>query len=178
MLKRTLFTAMLFFVAAQFCRADSVAVNHFVVKDNPFGNEQIAVVATDSLDNPQSNVSGTFTFTFNGFQQDLVFNQGVAFYSPKLAKSSFLYLRHTNDAGSHGRLYYVYKHDDKLTPIHISWMWLLVIPLTLALLAYLFKRFIIIAIVIFLVFVYFNHYNGLNAGTFFESIIDGLKNLV
>lgn len=178
MLKRTFFTALFMFVAAQFCLADSIAIDHFIVKDNPFGKEQLAVVATDSLDNPQNNVSGTFTFTFNGFQQDLVFNQGVAFYAPKLAKSSFLYLRHTNDDGSHGRLYYVYKHDDKLSPIHISFMWLLIIPLTLALLAYLFKRFIIIAIVIFLVFIYFNHYSGLNLSTFFESVVDGLKNLV
>jgi hypothetical protein len=40
-----------------------------------------------------------------------------------------------------------------------------------------FKRFIIIAIIIFIVFLYFTHHNGLGTGTFFESIFDGLKAL-
>ena len=159
------------------CRADNIAINNFEVKDNPFGNNQIAVVAVDSLKNTQDNVNGQFAFTINGFEQELTFNKGVAFYNPKIDKSIFLYVRHVNDAGSHGNLYYVYKHDDKLTPIHISWLVLLGIPLLLILLAYMFKRFIIIAVIIFIIFFYFNHHSGLSIATFFESILDGLKNI-
>ncbi|MES2279134.1 MAG: hypothetical protein V4592_24090 [Bacteroidota bacterium] len=160
-----------------FTRADTITINHFIIKDNPFGQSQIAVVATDTLDAPLENVNGLFTFTVNGFDQQLTFNKGVAFYSPKIEKSIFLYLRHNNDTGTHAKLYYVYKHDDKLFPIHISWGWLLVIPLALVLLGYLFKRFIIIAAVIFIIFLYFNYHNGLSMPTFFESIIDGLKSM-
>jgi hypothetical protein len=47
----------------------------------------------------------------------------------------------------------------------------------LVLLAYMFKRFIIIAVIIFCIFLYFNYHNGLSIPTFFESIIDGLKNM-
>lgn len=176
MLKRYLLFIVLLTVC-QFGWADTVAINQFEVKDNPFGNNQIAVVAIDSLKGTQENVNGLFTFTINGFEQQLTFNKGVAFYSPKIDKSIFLYVKHVNDDGSHGNLYYVYKHDDKLSPIHISWLVLLGIPLFLILLAYMFKRFIIIAIIIFVIFFYFNHHSGLSIGTFFESILDGLRNI-
>jgi hypothetical protein len=74
-------------------------------------------------------------------------------------------------------LYYIYKQDGKLRPIHVSWVLLVIIPLALVLLGYMFKRFIIIAIVIFCIFLYFNHHNGLTMPTFFESIFDGLRGL-
>jgi hypothetical protein len=176
MLKRLLFTLLLF-ATAQFCRADTIAINHFKVMDNAYGKDQISIVATDSTDNTRPDVNGTFAFAVNGFEQQLTFNQGVAFYNPKLEKSIFLYIRHNNDTGTHSMLYYIYKHDDKLSPWHISWAWLVAIPLALVLLGYLFKRFIIIAAVIFIIFLYFSHHNGLNFSTFFQSIFDGLKNL-
>lgn len=157
--------------------ADTVSVNRFVVKDNPFAVSEIAVVATDSLNNIREDVNGLFTFTVNGFQQALIFDKGTAFYRHKMERSSFLYLKHVNDEGTHSQLYYIYKHDDKLTPIRISWVLLLAIPIGLILLGYMFKRFIIIAIVIFCIFLYFNHHNGLAIPTFFESIFDGLKNV-
>jgi hypothetical protein len=51
----------------------------------------------------------------------------------------------------------------------------LVVPTILALLGYLFKKFIVLAIIILMVFFYFNYHNGLSLPTFFESIIDGLR---
>lgn len=175
--KRFYLTLALLLAIGQFAWADTITINHFIIKDNPFGQSQVAVVATDSADVVQENVNGIFTFAVNGFEQPLTFNKGVAFYSPKIEKSIFLYLRHNNDAGTHSKLYYIYKSNDKLLPLHISWGWLLVIPLSLILLGYLFKRFIIIAVIIFLFFLYFNHHNGLNVQTFFESILDGLKTM-
>lgn len=160
-----------------FASADTISINHFIIKDNPFGKNQMAIVATDTLSNTLEDVNGIFTFTVNGFDQQLTFNKGVAFYPPKIEKSIFLYIRHHNDAGTHSALYYVYKQDDKLNPFHISWGWLLAIPLGLILLGYLFKRFIIIAAIIFAVFLYFNHSHELSFPTFFQSIFDGLKSM-
>jgi len=160
-----------------FAFADTVSVNHFVVKENPFAENEIAIVATDSLNNIREDVNGRFSFTLNGFQQEMVFDKGTAFYRHKIERSTFLYVKHVNDSGTHSLLYYIYKHDGKLTPIHISWILLLAIPICLILLAYIFKRFIIIAAVIFCIFLYFNHHNGLSIPTFFESIFDGLKNI-
>ena len=65
----------------------------------------------------------------------------------------------------------------KLSPWHISWMWLLIIPVAILLAGYLFKRFIILAIIVLVIFFYFSHHNGLHISTFFESIFDGLKHL-
>jgi hypothetical protein len=118
-----------------------------------------------------------FSFTVNGLADTLQFDKGTAFYRHKIVRSTFLYVRHQNDSGTHSILYYVYRTDDKLTPVHISWILLVGIPCALFLLAYMFKRFIIIAIVIFAIFVFFNYHSGLTVPTFFESIIDGLKNL-
>lgn len=174
-MKKILTVAFLFLVANNFVFADTIAINHFVVKENPFADSEVAIVATDTAGNIRENVDGVFSFTINGFQEQMKFDKGTAFYSHKLDKSSFFYVKHVNDNGTHSMLYYIYKQDGKLHPIHISWILLLAIPLGLILLAYMFKRFIIIAIVIFCVFLYFNHHNGLSMPTFFESIIDGLK---
>lgn len=164
---------------ANLALADTVHVNNFVVKENPFAQDEVAIVATDSTDNNniREAVEGLFSFTINGFQETLKFDKGTAFYHRKLDKSSFFYVKHVNDEGTHASLYYIYKHDGKLSPIRISWLLLIGIPIALVLLGYMFKRFIIIAIVIFCIFLYFNHHNGLNLSTFFESIMYGLKGL-
>jgi hypothetical protein len=163
--------------ANSFAFAGTIIINHFAIKENPFGQDQIAVVAIDTLNNTLQNVNGEFVFTMNGFEDTLKFNNGVAFYDHKIIRSTFLYAKHVNDSGTHAILYYVYKGADKLTCIHISWIVLLAIPLGLILLAYMFKRFIIIAIIILAIFIFFNYHNGLSIPTFFESIIDGLKNI-
>jgi hypothetical protein len=167
----------LFFLSTVFAYADIVTINHFVVKENPFAQNEVAIVATDTANHILENVTGTFTFSVNGFDESLKFDKGTAFYRHKLDKSTFLYVKHENENGTHAILYYVYKTSDKLVPIHISWLVLLIIPVTLIVLGYLFKKFIIIAAIIFVIFIFFNYHNNLGIGTFFESIIDGLKSL-
>ena len=176
-MKKFLLIISLFTLSANISFADTITINHFVVKENPFAKNEIAIVATDTANNVLENVNGIFAFTIDGFQESLRFKRGTAFYQHKLDKSSFLYVKHVNEAGTHSILYYVYKTDDKLTPIHISWIVLLAIPVLLVLLSYLFKKFVVIAIVIFIIFLYFNHHAGLSIPTFFESIIDGLKGI-
>ncbi|MDB5137740.1 MAG: hypothetical protein JWP37_4343 [Mucilaginibacter sp.] len=176
-MKKLLLIICLLASSVAFAFADTVTIQHFVIKENPFAKDEIAVVATDTANNILENVSGVFSFTVNGFQEALKFDKGTAFYRHKLERSSFLYVKHVNDSGTHSILYYVYKGDNKLMPLHISWIVLLAIPILLVLLGYLFKKFIIIAIIIFIIFLYFNHHSGLGIPTFFESIIDGLKGL-
>ena len=177
LMKKFLLLACLFILSVYSAFADTVTIKHFEVKENPFAKNQIAIVATDTANNILENVNGLFSFTVNGFAEQLRFEKGTAFYRHQLDKSSFLYVKHIDDSGTHSILYYVYKTDDKLTPIHISWVWLLAIPAALVVLTYLFKRFILIAIVIFCILLYFNHHAGLSVPTFFESIVDGLKGM-
>ncbi len=176
-MKKILFVVCLTLVASNFVFADTITIKQFVIKENPFADSEIAVVAVDSAGKVQEQVEGIFAFTINGFQEQMKFEKGTAFYHHKLDKSSFFYVKHINDAGTHSMLYYIYKQDGKLHPIHVSWLLLVIIPLALVLLAYMFKRFVLIAIVIFCIFLYFNHHNGLTVPTFFESIFDGLKGL-
>ena len=176
-MSKILFTCCLFFIATTVTLADTVSIKQFVVKENPFAKDEIAIVAVDTGKNIQENVNGVFTFTINGFVETLKFEKGTAFYRHKLEKSSFIFARHHNDVGTISMLYYIYRHDSKLTPVKISWILLIAIPLGLVLIAYLFKRFIIIALIIFCIFLYFNYHNGLSIPTFFQSVIDGLKGI-
>lgn len=176
-MKKLLLIISLVVTSVAFAKADTITINHFVIKENPFAKDEIAIVATDTANNILENVNGIFAFTVNGFQESLKFDKGTAFYRHKLDKSSFLYVKHVNESGTYSLLYYVYKTDDKLIPIHISWMVLLIIPVVLVVLSYMFKRFIIFAIIIFCIFLYFNHHAGLGIPTFFESIFDGLKRM-
>ena len=176
--RKLLFILLFMFGAAQLSSGAVVTeINHFVIKENPFAQAQVAIVATDSAGAIREKVHGLYTFTINGFEQQLNFDGGTAFYRHKIVKSTFMYVRHQNESGSHSILFYVYKHGDKLSPVHISWVLLLLIPVGIILAGYLFKRFIIIAIVVLIVFFYFNHHNGLSIPAFFESIFDGLKHI-
>lgn len=169
-----IFLFLFFFAAAA---AENIVIQDFVVKENPFGKDEIAIVAEDSVHRIQENINGVFNFSVNGFQNELRFENGTALYRHKLERSSFIYLKHQNEKTSLSKLYYIYKHDSKLDPFLISWMWLIGIPLVLLLLAYLFKRFIILAVIIFGIFLYFNYNGGLSLPAFFETIIEGLKHL-
>src|SRR5271165_1087730 len=100
----------LFFIRTVFAFADTIAINHFVIKENPFAADEVAIVATDSLGRIQQNVNGVFNFTLNGFQDTMKFDKGTAFYRHKIEHSTFLYARHQNDNGTHSMLYYVYRH--------------------------------------------------------------------
>jgi hypothetical protein len=179
-MKKFFLLLCLIVTASSFAFADTVNIKHFKITENPYEQNQVSLVATDSLNNTQDNVNGDFVFTINGFEDTLKFTSGVAFYKHKIDRSTFLYARHVDDNGGAtlSSLYYVYKSESKLVPIHISWMWLLIIPVGLILLAYMFKRFIIIAVIIFIIFAYFNYHNNLSIPIFFQSIFDGLKRLV
>ncbi len=177
MMKKIFLVFCLLAVSAGFVLAKPITINHFVVKENPFAKGEVAIVATDSLNNIQENVNGTFNFTINGFVDTLHFDKGTAFYRHKIDHSMFLFARHENDSGTHSILYYIYKSDDTLSPYHISWVLLLAIPCGLFLLAYMFKRFIIIAVVILVLLMVFNFHSGLSLSAFLQSILDGLKGM-
>ncbi|WP_316830127.1 hypothetical protein [Pedobacter aquatilis] len=157
--------------------AQTAAINNFLVKENLLKNNKLAIIAADSLDVPNENINGIYTFSVSGFTQSLKFNDGIAVLPLPIERSTFVYLKHQNDSGTHSKLVYVYKKDNDLTPYPINSLWLFIIPIVLVILAFAFRKLIIFAVIIFLAFVYFNHSNGLNLGTFFESIFDGLKNL-
>lgn len=157
--------------------AQKSGINNFTVKESLLKNSKLAIIAADSLENPVESINGIYTFTISGFSQELKFSDGVATLPLQLDKSSFVYIKHQNDEGTHSKLLYIYKKDGSLTPITINILWLVLFPLLLIFLAFAFRKLIIFVVVILLVYIYFNGSNGLNLSTFMESIFDTLKNI-
>ena len=166
---------LLLLVAAGRGYAQKANINNFIVKEGLLKNSKLAIIATDSLEKPMEQINGIYTFSVSGFTQVLKFNGGVAILPLPLEKSTFVYIKHVNDAGTHSKLVYVYKKEGNLNPYHISSMWLIIFPLAVIFIALAFRRLIIVAVIILLIFFYFNHSNGLGVGTFFETIFDTLK---
>lgn len=157
--------------------AQKADINNFIVKESLLKNSKLAIIAADSLDKPQEQINGIYTFSVSGFTQSLKFNDGVAILPLQLERSTFVYIKHINDKGTHSKLVYVYKKDGDLSPYALNSIWLILIPVILIVLALAFRKFIIIAVILFLIFIYFNHSNGLSMPTFFETVFDGLKKL-
>lgn len=152
-------------------------INYFTVKENLLKGQKLAIIATDSLNNPNENINGVYNFSVNGFKQELKFNDGVAVCPLQIEKSAFIFIKHHNDLSSPSNLYFVYKKETDLNPFKISWYLLLVIPIGLILMGYMFRRLIGIIIFILTILFYFYYSKGLSIPTFFESIFDGIKNL-
>ena len=179
-----LFTFSLIFLSATLSYSqpndvspNQVSINNFIVKENLLKNDKVAIIACDANEKPLENVSGTFQFSINGFKQILRFNEGVAVPPQQIDKSTFIYLRHENETGTHGKLYYVIKKDQDLKLIKINWLLLVLIPLIVIVLATMFRKFILIAAVLLIIMFMFNSSNGLKFGTFFETVFDGLKSV-
>ena len=152
-------------------------INNFIVKESLLKNSKLAIIAADSLETPLENINGTYTFTVSGFSQALRFNEGVAIVPLQLERSAFVYIKHVNDAGTHSKLVYVYKKDGSLSPYTVNSMWLVLIPLIIVVIVFLFRKLLVLGIIIFLILIYFNHSSGLGIGTFFETIFDALTRL-
>src|SRR4051812_37087557 len=96
--------------------AQTSEINNFLVKENLLKNNKLAIIAADSLDNPNENINGIYTFSVSGFTQSLKFNDGIAVLPLPIERSTFIYLKHQNDSGTHSKLVYVYKKENDLSP--------------------------------------------------------------
>ncbi len=175
-MKKLLFVLMWLFTGN--CFAQTAGIDNFLIKENLLKNSKLAIIAADSVGNPMETINGTYTFSASGFTQELTFNDGIAVLPLPIAKSTFVYIKHENDQGTHSKLVYVYKNDEGLNPFTISRMILIIIPLIIIVLIFAFKRFIYLGIILILVYFYFTSSQGLNVGTFFETTFDYLKSLV
>jgi len=152
-------------------------LNNFIVKENLIKNGKLAIIACDSMEKPSDQINGTFPFIINGFKQALSFREGIAISPLEIERSSFVFLKHENDQGTHSKLYYVYKNDDGLKPFKINWIVLLIIPVCIILLASIYKRLIFFAVLALAALIYFNYNKGLSFDGIFETISHGLQNI-
>jgi len=168
----------LFLVPPLCLHAQQQRIDNFIVRENLTRNGKLAIIAVDSADRPSEHIDGTFGFGLNGFQQELVFHGGVAVVQHPLESSAFVFFKHQNHEKSIGRFYYVHKSDDGLYPIQVQGWLLLIVPVALLLIAYAFKRFIVVFIVIAAVFAYFHYTKGLAVSQLLESIFLSVRDLV
>jgi hypothetical protein len=180
----TCFSRFCGFLILFFCLSVKAAVpelsgiEDFEIRENLIKNDKLAIIALDSTGSPQEKINGTFQFSLNGFKQEVQFHDGVGITTQAIESSSFVYVKHENYLGSTSKLYYVYKGSNGLKPIFISWYYLILIPLGIVLLGYVFKRLIVLAIILLVGLFIFNYSKGLNLAYIVDSIIQGIKNLV
>jgi hypothetical protein len=156
---------------------DTIQISNFIVKESLLNNNKIAIIACNTQEEPQETIRGTFLFTVNGFKQQLTVNDGVAIVPQPIDRSTFIYLRHENENSTQGKLYYLIKNENGIKPIKISWWLFLAVPLALICIGSIFRRFIIISIILIVLLFTFNHTNGLNISTLLDTLFDGLKSL-
>ncbi len=152
---KKLITVILMFISLSIFAQSTQNINYFTVKENLLKGQKLAIIATDSLENPDESINGIYNFSVNGFKQELKFNDGVAVCPLQIDKSAFIFIKHINDLKSPSNLYFVYKKDTDLNPIKISWYLLLIIPIGLILIGYMFRRMIGFVIFILMILFYF-----------------------
>lgn len=158
-------------------QSNAIRIDNFIVKENITSNGKVAIIAVDSAENADERINGTFKFSINGFEQSLKFNDGVGVPSHAIDGSTFVYFKHKNLEKSTGKLYFLYKKDNKITSVKINGLLLLIIPAVLLLIAYAFKRLLTTFVVLAIVYAYFSYSKGLSLTQIFESALEGIKNL-
>lgn len=179
---RTVFFLILISTSAFAIKVQSIhqkiEISNFIVRRNVFQGNKLDIIAIDDQGKLPENIEGVFQFSINGFKNELNFSKGISLFPQEINESTFIYLRHKNESGTKGKLYYIYNRNGNLKPLEISWFVLAIIPLSLLIIVFIFRKLIIIGGIILILLVYFNSTNGLNLSTFIETIFDGLRNLV
>lgn len=172
-----IYAAIILIPNITFAQKQTNQINHFIVEENLLKNDKLAIIVTDSLEQPLENINGTFQFSLNNFNYPLEFHNGVAVAPNQVEKSTFVFIKHINDNGSHGQLFYILKSDSGLNPIKISWIILLIVPAVFVLIGMMFRKLLTLAIIALLVFLYFNYKHGMDLTTFFETLVHGIKGI-
>ena len=151
---------------------------NFTIDEDILNSSRLRITATDHSERPIKNINGSFQFRINGFKNELVFREGTSLIPQEITESTFIYLSHKNESGTKGKLFYVLKKGEMSIPIEINWIFLAIIPLSILILIFLFRKMIIIGGLIMILIFVFSSNKGLNLSTFLETLFDGLKSLV
>ncbi len=172
-MKRLIYIAlcMLFMISAS-AENNKQRINNFIIKEHITSNGKVAIIAVDSLENALDHINGVFKFTINGFEQTLDFNDGVGVPSQPIEKSTFVYFKHKNQDKSTGKLYFLYKKDNDITPVKINGLLLIIIPALILLMAYAAKKLLSTFIVLAIIYGYFSFSKGLSVSQIIESALE------
>lgn len=172
-----IYIAAFFFGILSVQAQDQQTINHFILKENLINNGKLAIIACDTSEQPLDHLNGDYTFTINGFKNVLHFRDGIATSPQPIDKSSFVFIKHENNAGDHSSLYYVLKKENGLKPVKIGSFMLLFIPLGILLIAFMFRKLILVGILGVVVYLYFHYDKGLSFDAYADTLISSVKNL-
>lgn len=147
-----------------------VPIHDFKLSPALFENNSIHIKALNEEGDEDILVNGRYNFSVNGFEKRLLFLGGNAEYPDNLTSSTFLYMKCGPVDRPVSRLFYVYRSGLGLEPFKISLFWLLVIPVILILGSFVFKRLIILAIIVIVLFFLFN--KGLSVKSYLSAVKD------
>lgn len=176
-----LITCFLCAFACTFLNAQSPfgqGIRDFVIKEHLSQNGKLAIIATDSAGMAEEHINGTFKFVINGFDHDLRFHDGVGVAPNAINASAFVFIKHANHFGSNGKLFYVVKNDRGLKPIFINWYYLIIIPLLIIVIGYVFKRLLIVAVIALVGLFVYNYSKGLDLQNLIETIVHGVRDWI
>lgn len=158
--------------------AQQILIDDFIVKENLSQNGKLAIIAVDSTEKADDHIQGTFVFSVNGFQQSLRFQDGVAVMADPIESSTFVFFKHKNQSQEIGKFYFIRKTDKGLNPYKLSGLMLILIPIVILLIGYIFKRLLMVFVILAVVFVYLHFSKGLDISQVLESFFFSLKNLL
>ena len=158
--------------------AQPQAIRDFIVKENLSQSGKLAIIAVDTTERADDRIRGSFLFSVNGFQQNLNFQDGVAVIADPVESSTFVFFKHKNQENEVGKFYFIRKTDDGLSPYKVNGLTLVLLPIAILLIAYVFKRLLVVFVVIALVYGYLHFSKGLDISQLFESFFFGLRNLI
>lgn len=155
------------------------AIHDFEVKEYITNDGTLAIVVLDSAKQVDKTVEGTFRFIINGFDHSLSFQQGVAVFPQALSNSSFVFFKHQSNGNEEvGKYYYIIMSDTGLKTVELNGLTLLLVPVVILFIAYVFRRFMFVFVLLALVFLYFYFVKGLEFGPFIDHMFFSLKKLV
>lgn len=162
----------------QVISAQPGVIQSFTVKESLMENDRISVVATDSANVPNDAINGTYQFSVNSFRHQLSFKDGSALVPQAIEGSAFVLIKHKNVEGSQAKLFFIYKNKQGLKPAYIPWYWLIFVPALLLLIGYVFKKLLLLAVILVVGIFIFNYSKGLDLQNIFETLSHGIMSLM
>ncbi|MFD2743571.1 MULTISPECIES: hypothetical protein [Sphingobacterium] len=172
------FILILFLLSCGHLFAQPQVIADFLVKENLSQNGKLAIIAVDTTERADDKIRGNFLFSVNGFQQNLRFTDGVAVVADPIESSTFVFFKHKNRETEIGKFYFIRKTEKGLSPYKVNALTLVLLPLIILLIAYAFKRLLVVFVAIAVIYVYLHFSKGLDVSQLIDSFFFGLRGLL
>ncbi len=143
---------------------DLFQITDFDLRSDYPAKQNILLVAAAKEEKFTSKLNGTYSFTINGYVEQLKFKEGVATIPVDFTNTSLFYIKHANKKGEEiQKLYYAKKNSNEVTFFYIPLWALLIIPLIIIVTIAIIRKLVVLGVLA--LFIGFLLINGLNIST-------------